>query len=550
MGRLWTVRVAPYGHPSAGVLRVVCGVPGCPIGPLRFRDREQTRKAALDDLLRHVREAGPVLPGVSCRCRVEEHAWHPGWVRCQRSGVRVIAGDATRTAWRVMEVCQPCAQVIPRGKVLPQPPSSEDTTGSGEDSSGRESAPSPSEEADQTNESAIFRTPASPKKKLDSATPGQVWDEHDTAAARAVACVVCAQQGVSNLPPPLEPPHEASQVPHQAPGSPGADETDLTKTPTSTEKPDLLSQETTEPEVKRLLTAPQGVAARKVLEYVAGLPVVGPPARLLGLVLTVRAARAGQANLTGQDLRALKLPNAEETVGALVASGWVTEALTQVLHLDQSTPVAIEVPDLGQDSPLAMGRQTRTRVSGWTTRTMAAKPLRKAFPQAKLVGLWLAAHATPKGAGVLEVEAVTRLTDCDGDALSEVLDWLETTGWLTEHSEAGSYQLAPVALPFIPPVVEPPPSARPPGHLSWSQRRAAAAELIGRPVQYASWLEEYWLVHRHGPSREVFIRTHWPDAPAEVADMALDRLGSVGWLFGVRAPYALRPGRCFHPRVT
>ncbi|MFD0141463.1 MULTISPECIES: hypothetical protein [unclassified Streptomyces] len=51
--------------------------------------------------------------------------------------------------------------------------------------------------------------------------------------------------------------------------------------------------------------------------------------------------------------------------------------------------------------PLPFGKQVRSRVSGWTTRTLTAKPLRKTAPTVRFTALSLAAHSSPQLHGTL-----------------------------------------------------------------------------------------------------------------------------------------------------
>ncbi|MEU8893399.1 hypothetical protein [Streptomyces sp. NPDC048442] len=69
-----------------------------------------------------------------------------------------------------------------------------------------------------------------------------------------------------------------------------------------------------------------------------------------------------------------------------------------LLDGDPSAPVPVTVPAPARedDHPLPFGKQTRSRVSGWTTRALAAKPVKKLSPGARLAGLFLAAHSTSK----------------------------------------------------------------------------------------------------------------------------------------------------------
>ncbi|MEV7190069.1 hypothetical protein [Kitasatospora sp. NPDC093102] len=81
---------------------------------------------------------------------------------------------------------------------------------------------------------------------------------------------------------------------------------------------------------------------------------------------------------------------------------------------DPATPLPITVPGLAQetDPPLAFGKNTRSRVSGWTTRALSAKPVKKLPPAARLAGLFLAAHSTSKLVGQIppDLPAACRAT--------------------------------------------------------------------------------------------------------------------------------------------
>ncbi|MCT9093944.1 hypothetical protein N4G70_34565 [Streptomyces sp. ASQP_92] len=183
-----------------------------------------------------------------------------------------------------------------------------------------------------------------------------------------------------------------------------------------------------------LLTSVQGEAARALLRYVASLPLPGPDAQLIATVVAIRAARSGTANLTGQDLSGLKLSDPRGAVDALRGLGWqVDDAL---FDGDPPTPVPVTVPALVRedDHPLPFGKQTRSRVSGWTTRALSAKPVKKLPPAARLASLFLAAHSTSKLLGQIppDLPAACRAS------LPELLQ----KGFLTEFSE-DRYRLAP-----------------------------------------------------------------------------------------------------------
>ncbi|MBC7271488.1 MAG: hypothetical protein H5T76_22735 [Streptomyces sp.] len=145
-----------------------------------------------------------------------------------------------------------------------------------------------------------------------------------------------------------------------------------------------------------LLTTQQGEAARTLLRYVASLDLPGPEAQLVAVVVAIRAARGGVGNLTGTDLHALRLSDARGAVDSLRGLGWQVDGA--LFDGDPATPIPVTVPDLAReaDHPLPFGKNTRSRVSGWTTRTLSAKPVKKLPPAARLASLFLAAHSTSK----------------------------------------------------------------------------------------------------------------------------------------------------------
>ncbi|MFE9399921.1 hypothetical protein [Streptomyces flavidovirens] len=147
------------------------------------------------------------------------------------------------------------------------------------------------------------------------------------------------------------------------------------------------------------------------------------------MVVAIRAARGGVGNLTGADLSALRLGDARGAVDALRGLGWQMD--DTLFDGDPATPVPITVPDLTHetDRPLPFGKNMRSRVSGWTTRALSAKPVKKLPPAARLAGLFLAAHSTSKLLGQIPPD----LPEACRAALPELL----RKGFLTELSENG-----------------------------------------------------------------------------------------------------------------
>ncbi|MCA1222381.1 hypothetical protein [Streptomyces sp. 8L] len=227
------------------------------------------------------------------------------------------------------------------------------------------------------------------------------------------------------------------------------------------------------PPLPFLLSVHQGVAARALLSYVAALPLASPDAQLLAVVVAIRAARGGIGNITGTDLRALRLTDAPEAVAALRGLGWqVSDALVDG---PPDIPVPITVPGLAPDvdHPLRFAKARRSRVSGWVMRTLTAKPVRKTPPELRLAALFLAAHSSPELLGELPPDLPGT---CRG-AVSE----LALKGFLADLA-GDRYRLDP-AVRHLSGVVMPPVDQEqpPPPTASASKRREISAE------EWARW---------------------------------------------------------------
>ncbi|WP_330239886.1 hypothetical protein [Streptomyces sp. NBC_00525] len=148
-----------------------------------------------------------------------------------------------------------------------------------------------------------------------------------------------------------------------------------------------------------LLTPHQGESARALLSYVAALPLKSVDAQLLAAVVAIRAARTGVGNLTGTDLRSLRLEDPAGAVAELTAAGW--EVPAHLVGGDPDKPAGILVPDMtpGPGHVLPLGKDARSRVSGWCLRTRLAKPVRKGSSAVRLAALFLAAHCSAELVG-------------------------------------------------------------------------------------------------------------------------------------------------------
>ena len=183
------------------------------------------------------------------------------------------------------------------------------------------------------------------------------------------------------------------------------------------------------------LTAPQAEAARQLLAAVTDLKA-DSEAQLLALIIAARAAQQGQANLTSLDLRRYSDPQA--ALDTLAAGGWVSGDVSQIVGADPSQAFMVQAPGLTGLTTPPMGQGVRTRVSGWITRTLAAKALKKTDATTRLAALYLILHADPlTGTGTLP-----------DHLMAQVLDALDP-GWITRDRDGG-YQMAETTAGYLP----------------------------------------------------------------------------------------------------
>ncbi|MER5551916.1 hypothetical protein ABT001_09565 [Streptomyces sp. NPDC002793] len=325
------------------------------------------------------------------------------------------------------------------------------------------------------------------------------------------------------------------------------------------------------------------------MAYVGSLPLKGPDARLLAAVVAIRAARSGIGNLTGQDVRSLRLADPEGAVTAFGALGW--QGQEALLGEDLVTPVGVTVPDLGghPDARLPFGKVMRSRVSGWTVRTLSAKPVKKTSTAARLAALFLAAHGPADEYGTLPA----LLPEECGAALPELL----AKGFLREL-DGDRYLLAEAVrhLSGTRPPADTPRVVRdePEEQLSWDEwkDRASVAlrahvEAVERcprcslstarvseafmrkavPAQFkekvraafSSWearcpdqgpaaaefAAAFRASHGHGPSvKQLCEALGWGKMSRDLRIFVIRRLIADGWLMNTDpVPWTLRPGR-------
>lgn len=337
-----------------------------------------------------------------------------------------------------------------------------------------------------------------------------------------------------------------------------------------------------------LLTHDQGQAARTLLAYVSGLPLKEADVQLLAVVVAIRAARSGIGNITGQDLRSLRLADARAAVAGLSTLGW--QGQDRLLGDDTVTPVGIGVPDLAQgpEPRLPFGKVMRSRVSGWAARTMSAKPVKKTSSAARLAALHLAAHWPADDYGTLPAN----LPEVCRDALPELvakgfITELDQTRYLLGDSVRHLAGMRP--LPFVPPRAgqepEPPtweewkggvsvalrrhveavegcsecalPTVRVaeafmrkavPAQFDEKVRAAYTTWAAGRPGQgpeAAEFAAAFRAAHGHGPSvKQLCAGLGWGKMSRDLRIFAVRRIIADGWLTNTDpVPWTLRPGR-------
>ncbi|WP_159944358.1 MULTISPECIES: hypothetical protein [unclassified Nocardiopsis] len=282
--------------------------------------------------------------------------------------------------------------------------------------------------------------------------------------------------------------------------------------------------------------------------------------RLLALTCALRGALKGQANLTGQDLRVLRLEDAHAALSDLVGQGWLGTTPEAVIGSDPLHPALCDLPSLS-GSPYRIGNGVRSRASGWFSRTLAHKKMRKKPNRLRLVAAYLALHAEPDGR--LSVRAQDAVEGCalsGPGELAELLTWLTEISWIEGLSAGGGAldaSLTEVTLPltYVPLPPATPPSTAPASTPMDVPVADRARDLVeGREERLARWVHEYRAEHGHGPSWSVLARAFaWPPRQApdhDVTHEAFRILAEGGWLTGFGLPFGLRPGRAFEARTS
>lgn len=218
------------------------------------------------------------------------------------------------------------------------------------------------------------------------------------------------------------------------------------------------------PAITRWLTRGQAELARNVLDHVqAHAPGSDAPERLAALMLTLRAARAGTGNLTGQDLTGWLQDDAEQVLQNMVDAGWLRlpGSIAEALASRSEDPTTFTVPALLPEGPhsLTLGKNARPRVSGWAQKVVGDRKIRKKKLGAatRLLAVYLTAHTCPDGRlgrgatdglPLDEIAAFCTLPPAD---IPDHADLLVTANWLTEADVSADHlhgSLTDRALPL------------------------------------------------------------------------------------------------------
>ncbi|MEU6392942.1 hypothetical protein [Streptomyces sp. NPDC046939] len=208
------------------------------------------------------------------------------------------------------------------------------------------------------------------------------------------------------------------------------------------------------PVVERLLTRGQAVQARAVIDHVReNAPLPDAEARLAVLLLTLRAARAGAGNVTGQDVTGWLQGEAEQVCERLVEAGWLRlpGTVEELLRSRPEDPTSFTVPALlpSEPRPFTFGKSTRSRLSGWAQRTVGDRKIRKRKLGAacRLLALYTVAHSSFDGTlgrpgptgedkgdrdGGLPVDQAAVFCALAPEQVAEHAELLITADWLAE----------------------------------------------------------------------------------------------------------------------
>ncbi|NYJ37787.1 hypothetical protein [Nocardiopsis aegyptia] len=277
-----------------------------------------------------------------------------------------------------------------------------------------------------------------------------------------------------------------------------------------------------------------------------------PDSRLLALTCALRGAIRGYANLTAQDFRILRLEDPHDSVRRLVEPGWLQTTPEEAVEAQAMAPAQCGLPTI-QGNPWGVGQGIRSGASGWVSRTLSHKKMRKKPNGMRMTAVYVAAHATPEGDIRVPADKVVSAVRISGtDELMSLLVRWEELGWIEDFRMTDGDVIArlteltrPLAHVPVPPPT--PPMTAPattPQDVPVLERARALVE--GRESEVADWVGAFRDEHGHGPSWGMLSEHFgWPPRAApdhEVTQEALRMLEEGGWLTGFGVPFGLRRG--------
>ncbi|ARF83375.1 hypothetical protein ACIG0C_30125 [Kitasatospora aureofaciens] len=518
MGRAFTVRLDPYGRPTAGTVRLSCSAAAC--ADQRFPSTAEGRRAAVEHVKLHVarvRTGGGPRGNAYCACLAGGCAWHvadpdasagrhggarptavAGAVRCGGPVVLAVYADRAGRLWRLAETCARCAAATPGCRVLAHAVPTACTAPAAADQAGGK----PTAQEERANSTAglsvaaafsdhtLSPTTGSPSPTAAPAVPGARTAAPAKAPQSPKRWGKIAQRVVpSNLQPDSlraelvelgdafrdhqkrpEPDHallaelqerKARAFDLWADVTGDANlrlEAQRARQAAQTERETHRNRTAYVPDgtdgqrevvVERLLTRQQAACARTVLDYVAAhAPHHDPQVHLAVLMLTLRTARTGTGNVTGQDLTGWLADDTERVLNQLVAADWLRlpGTVTEALASRPESPALVTVPSLlpRDPYPFTFGKSTRPKLSGWAQKTVGDRKLRKkkAGAATRLLALYTAAHTRPDGRlghpedGGIPLQAAAAFCALPVEESSEHAAQLVAADWLTEADTA------------------------------------------------------------------------------------------------------------------
>ncbi|MGW1543253.1 hypothetical protein ACWCPM_23950 [Streptomyces sp. NPDC002309] len=167
------------------------------------------------------------------------------------------------------------------------------------------------------------------------------------------------------------------------------------------------------------LGSEERLRVRETLTYLAAaLPqFTSPAARLLAVQCALRADARGRARLRAGLLRGMRLHGRSEVWEELAHGAWLT-------YPDlRSTPAVVQLLDAAVLDQIP-GRRARCRGAHWALHPTPLRLSAASPPALRLIILILAAHTTDRGAGRLDMDALTHLSGHSRQQTAELLDRL------------------------------------------------------------------------------------------------------------------------------